>query len=63
MTAGLRDLYETHGRLTSTLIRDAEHLPCPEVYRRRFGGLLGAYEEVGYHPGGRAVSQGWFCGP
>jgi DNA invertase Pin-like site-specific DNA recombinase len=56
MVEGLRALLQTHGRLTSTLIRDAEHLPCPEVYRRRFGGLLAAYACVGYEPGGRAVA-------
>jgi DNA invertase Pin-like site-specific DNA recombinase len=56
MLAGLKALLEEHGRLTSRLIHDAEHLPCPAVYHRRFGSLLAAYRAVGYAPGGRAVA-------
>lgn len=56
MIEGLKALLADHGRLNATLIRDAEHLPCPEVYRRRFGGLLEAYRLAGYSPDGRAVA-------
>lgn len=55
MIDGLKALLAEHGRLTATLIRDAEALPCPEVYRRRFGGLLEAYGLAGYSPTRRAV--------
>jgi DNA invertase Pin-like site-specific DNA recombinase len=55
MLQGLRDLLLEHGRLNSDLIDDAESLPCADIYRRRFGGLIGAYERIGYDPSGRAT--------
>jgi DNA invertase Pin-like site-specific DNA recombinase len=56
MLEGLRELLAVHGRLNSTLIHDAEFLPCPIVYARRFGGLLNAYRLVGYEPKGRTLA-------
>jgi DNA invertase Pin-like site-specific DNA recombinase len=58
MLQGLADLFATHGRLTARLIDDAEHLPCAEIYRRRFGGLLSAYARVGYEADHRAACAG-----
>jgi DNA invertase Pin-like site-specific DNA recombinase len=55
MLAGLETLLARHGRITADLIRAAEGLPCPEAYRRRFGGLVAAYARVGYTPSGRAL--------
>jgi DNA invertase Pin-like site-specific DNA recombinase len=56
MIEGLRGLLQTHGRLTTHIINDAEHLPCSDIYRRRFGGsLLNAYAQAGFVPGVRAT--------
>jgi len=55
MLTGLASLLAEHGHLNSTLINDAELLPCAEQYRRRFGGLVGAYARIGYAPAPRAV--------
>ena len=58
MLKGLAALLKAHGRLTSALIKDAEHLPCPHVYRYRFGGLIQAFARVGYTPSDRALKAG-----
>jgi hypothetical protein len=46
----LRGALERHGRLSQRLIRPMKGMPCPEFYRRRFGGLPKVYELVGYRP-------------
>jgi DNA invertase Pin-like site-specific DNA recombinase len=55
MLSGLSELLAEHGHLSGTLINDAEHLPCAEIYRRRFGGLVGAYTRIGFVPSHRAL--------
>lgn len=46
----LRDLLARAGRLTAGVIDEAEGVACACVYRRRFGGLIHAYERIGYAP-------------
>jgi DNA invertase Pin-like site-specific DNA recombinase len=46
----LRELLESEGRLTSSIIEDAAELPCHMTYIERFGSLRRAYELIGYHP-------------
>ena len=48
--AGLRRLYRRHGYLTERLISRATSIPNPHFYEHRFGGLLRAYEMVGFKP-------------
>lgn len=46
----LRQLYKSHGLLTSLIIDEAEGLPSSSVYSLRFGGLIRAYQKVGFTP-------------
>lgn len=55
MLEGLRTLLAREGRLSGDLINADDDLPCAEVYRRRFGGLLPAYERVGFAPSSKAI--------
>jgi Recombinase len=50
MLAGLRELYEQRGHLSSIIINEAKHLPASLTYRTRFGGLGRAYQLIGYGP-------------
>ncbi|WP_334164727.1 recombinase family protein [Phenylobacterium sp.] len=50
LLSDLRDLLARAGRLTAGVIDDAEGVACACVYRRRFGGLIQAYERIGYSP-------------
>jgi DNA invertase Pin-like site-specific DNA recombinase len=47
---GLRDLYARQGRLSALIIDEADYLPPSSLFRTRFGGLLRAYQMVGYTP-------------
>jgi hypothetical protein len=46
----LRSLYKDRGTLTSLLIDDTEGMPSSSVYSLRFGGLIRAYQMVGFTP-------------
>ena len=46
----LRDLYERSGILSGMLIDEQEDMPSSTAYQARFGGLLRAYELVGFSP-------------
>lgn len=46
----LRHLYKNHGVLTSLIIDEAEGMPSSSVYSFRFGGLIRAYQKVGFTP-------------
>jgi DNA invertase Pin-like site-specific DNA recombinase len=43
----LTGLYRAHGYLTRQLINAAEGIPSAGTFARRFGGLEGAYEQIG----------------
>lgn len=58
MVVGLKRLLAIHGRISAALIKDAEDLPCPHVYRYRFGGLIEAFALAGYSPSSRALRAG-----
>jgi hypothetical protein len=47
---GLRGLFQETGYLSAIIIDECEALPSTCVYRHRFGGLLRAYQLVGYQP-------------
>lgn len=47
MLQGLARLLQEHGNLSARIFQDAEGLACPQVYRKRFGGFLQAFEGVG----------------
>ena len=54
---GLRRIKRRTGRITSDLIAEDPELPGVHFYRKRFGGLSGAYARVGYTPiRGRTVA-------
>lgn len=57
MLDGLRELFHARGTLTADLINEAEHLPCAQTYRNRFGRLLSAYAAVGFQPDGRQIAS------
>jgi DNA invertase Pin-like site-specific DNA recombinase len=46
----LRDLYNRSGHLSGLLIDEQEDMPSSGTYGARFGGLLKAYEKIGYRP-------------
>lgn len=46
----LRNLHTEKGRLSALIIDEADFLPPSSLYRNRFGGLLRAYQLVGYTP-------------
>jgi DNA invertase Pin-like site-specific DNA recombinase len=50
MLQHLRDILKKHGELTKQLIDKYEGCPHSCTYRRRFGGMLGAYALVGFTP-------------
>ncbi len=47
---GLRRLLNEKKRLTRLLILADKRIPCVQIYDKRFGGLLRAYELIGYVP-------------
>ncbi len=47
---GLRRLFQLNGFLSSIIIDECEALPSSGVFSHRFGGLLRAYQLVGYQP-------------
>ena len=47
---GLRDLYARQGRLSALIIDEADFLPPSSLFSNRFGGLLRAYQLIGYSP-------------
>jgi DNA invertase Pin-like site-specific DNA recombinase len=51
----LRRLWRKHGFLSRKLIDEAEDLPTSNTYQRRFGGVLPAYELIGYTAKRRAT--------
>jgi len=46
----LRALYQKHGRVSGILIDEEEGMPGAAAYQSRFGGLLRAYQLIGYSP-------------
>ena len=46
----LRRLFQQHGYLSGLIINEAEGMPSAEAYAHRFGGLIRAYQMVGYTP-------------
>jgi DNA invertase Pin-like site-specific DNA recombinase len=46
----LQKLKEQKGRLSAMIIDEAEGIPPSSLYSRRFGGLLRAYQLIGYIP-------------
>lgn len=46
----LRQLLTARGALSGIIIDEVDDLPSAAVYRHRFGGLLRAYELIGYRP-------------
>ena len=51
MLEKLKSLRERQGWLSGVLIDEAEDMPSSSVYANRFGGLVRAYELIGYDPG------------
>jgi DNA invertase Pin-like site-specific DNA recombinase len=50
MLISLRSLFQTRGLLSGLIIDEADNLPSSSAYRSRFGGLLRAYNLIGYMP-------------
>lgn len=48
MLAALRQLLQEHGRLSRSIISEAEGTPSVYSYVERFGSLLNAYDRIGY---------------
>jgi DNA invertase Pin-like site-specific DNA recombinase len=46
----LRRLYQQHGYLSGLIIDEAEGMPSAAAYAHRFGGLIRAYQTVGFTP-------------
>ena len=46
----LRRLYQQHGYLSGLIIDEAEGMPSSAAYAHRFGGLIRAYQAVGFTP-------------
>jgi len=46
----LQSLRDKNGRLSAMIIDEAEWMPPSSLYSRRFGGLLRAYQLIGYIP-------------
>lgn len=46
----LRSLYQRHGYLSGLIIDEAEGMPSSAAYAHRFGGLIRAYQIVGFTP-------------
>lgn len=46
----LRRLYQQHGYLSGLIIDEAEGMPSAAAYAHRFGGLIRAYQVVGFTP-------------
>lgn len=46
----LRQLLQTHGKVSERLIRASIGMPCTHVFTARFGGLAEAYKRVGFQP-------------
>jgi DNA invertase Pin-like site-specific DNA recombinase len=47
----LKSLQEQQGWLSGVLIDESEDMPSSSVYANRFGGLVRAYQLIGYDPG------------
>jgi DNA invertase Pin-like site-specific DNA recombinase len=48
MLSGLRRLLAKEGFLNRGLIENCRDIPCSEMYKQRFGGLMNAYRRIGY---------------
>lgn len=46
----LRHLFQRHGYLSGLIIDEAEDMPSSAAYAHRFGGLIRAYQAVGFTP-------------
>ncbi|MBL4603752.1 MAG: helix-turn-helix domain-containing protein [Emcibacteraceae bacterium] len=46
--AQLRKLYRKHGNLNATIIKESDSVPSITLYYSRFGGLVPAYELIGF---------------
>ncbi|WP_431258537.1 recombinase family protein [Roseateles chitinivorans] len=51
LIARLKAVFQSRGYLSGLVIDEAEELPGATVYAHRFGGLLRAYQLVGFNPG------------
>lgn len=47
---GLRAVFADRGKLTTDIIKEDPRTACPDVYKRRFGGLAATYALVGFTP-------------
>ena len=52
LRTALDGLLKREGHLSHSLLRKHSEMPCPEVYQKRFGGMLEAYAAIGYIPHG-----------
>ena len=50
MLARLKHLFQNHGYLSGLVIDEDESMPSSNIYQRRFGSLIRAYELVGFTP-------------
>ena len=50
MLERLKHLFQHHGYLSGLVIDEAESMPSSNIYQRRFGSLIRAYELVGFTP-------------
>ena len=50
MLERLKRLYDRHGYLSGLIIDEADDMPSSTAYQGRFGGLIRAYELVGFTP-------------
>lgn len=50
MLDSLVRLYQHTGTLSQALINDADEVPHPETYRKRFGTLANAFLRIGFVP-------------
>jgi DNA invertase Pin-like site-specific DNA recombinase len=48
MLSGLRRLLVKEGCLNRGLIENCRDIPCSQMYKKRFGGLMNAYTRIGY---------------
>lgn len=55
MLEALRKLLRERGCLSSRMIGDCKEMPSIHQYEVRFGGLMQAYELIGYKPKPRAL--------
>jgi len=50
LLGALRRLWQEHGYLSRILIANTKNVPAVDTYHRRFGGLKGAFQRIGFAP-------------